>query len=234
MGEKERHKEGREEEMSAFARRKKYAWIVLASGVGGTLVFLVLCALDGPPDIFEYIWPICTSAAALIATLLLKKYYREEPETFAGLWQLSIVDLFAISFFAAVLMAGWRAAWPLAFVPAGIAVTLSLAAAFAFCLLFAARKGFQLPQAKITQALSVLMTSLGWTAVGTLVVLIAVILCYSVPHELAGFLAAIFVYMDPWQSKNNWLVYSIRIGVICLPLGYIFGAISHFLVSPRK
>ena len=224
--------------MSDFARRKKYAWIALASGVGGTLVFVLWCSFEGPPGLYEikiYLWPICTSAAVATSALLLKKYYREEPENFAGFWHLSIVDLFSTSIIAAALMAAWRAVWPLSFVPAGIAVALSLATAFVFCLLISARKGFQRPLAKITKALSVLLISLSWMAVGTLAVLFAVILCYDQRlDDAVEFLVDVFGNFTRSYDKNDWLLFSLRIGMLCLPIGYAFGAFSHFLVSPKK
>ncbi len=132
-------------------------------------------------------------------------------------------------------MAAWRAVWPLSFVPAGIAVTLSLATAFVFCLLIAARTGFQRPLAKIAKSLNVLSISLGWMAVGTLAVVIVLILCYDQRlNDAVNFLGTVFGIRNHSDDRNDWLIYSLRIGLLCLPVGYAFGAFSHFLVSPKK
>jgi len=47
--------------MDDYARRKKYAWIALAAGVGGTLMFVLFCVIDGSPGLSEFkffLWPI--------------------------------------------------------------------------------------------------------------------------------------------------------------------------------
>ncbi|HLX65252.1 MAG TPA: hypothetical protein VKX17_28545 [Planctomycetota bacterium] len=208
---------------------KSVCWFMLAAGFGGSLTFALLCLQYGPPGPIEmsvYWWPVCTLLLSAVSAGTLIKCHRAAPESFGGHWHLSLVDLIAISFFAALCMAAYRAVWPRSFLPSGVSVALTLAAGFTFCLLFAARKGHSRSHVKIAFAAGLLCKSLGVIAVGTLVSISIVIVCYDNFFALCGYIdEALFFGHDAGISLSilNW---PLRIGLLCFPLGYALSGLA--------
>src|SRR6185295_15643898 len=149
--------------MSVIARKHLW-WSMLAGSMGGTLFFVYICLIGGPPPprmIGVWMWPGTCVTLSFVSAILLRRIYREEPGGIRGLWQLSIVDLYAIIGMTALWMAAMRGAWPEKFLPVGIAVSLGMGIGSTVSLLVAARKGFSARALKIRYAAGLLLTGLG-------------------------------------------------------------------------
>ena len=208
----------------SLERRKSTGWILLAASVGATLLFAVLCVLKGPPNWNReggfYAWPVATVLISIFSVISLKRSYRAEPEDFAGFWHLSIVDFYAVTLFTAASMGILRAAWPADFISAGIAVSLVLGFAYLFCLLLAARKGYD-HAAKYGSALSFYLMGFGWMAVGSVGITLVV---FVLMRDAEGFFDVIqqilFMRQDDRFLASGILV-AIRAGALGLPVGIL-------------
>lgn len=202
--------------------RKTFWWYALAASMGGTSFFFYICLLESfPPKemLGVYLWPL-TSILIMIASILaLRRCYRDEPGAFSGFWQLSIVDLYAVIFFAALWMAIWRSVSPNDFVSHGIAVSLFMGFALTFCLLLSARKGYPESREKIPFAIGLLLKTLGWLALGAIILLCSYWILYRYDlHRLAEILGyCMFVHSDGWHSLR--VLNPVRIGLLFLPVG---------------
>jgi len=165
---------------------------------------------------------VFAAITALVSGIVLRRSYRLEPANFSGFWHLSLVDLWASMFYAALLMFVFRAIWPDRFVPIGMVVTVVLALGFTFCLLLAARKGCTTLRLKILCAQSYFWGSLGWMAVGMFVFIIAFI--GVVENELGKSMKALVVLIDIFSDvggSTDRLVFNVvRVGFVCIPLSW--------------
>lgn len=206
----------------SLERRKTTGWILLAASVGATLLFAVLCMLKGPPKWNReggfYAWPLATVLISVFSAISLKRSYRAEPGNFAGFWHLSIVDFYAVTLFAAVSMAIFRAAWPAYFIAVGIAVSLVLGFAYLFCLLIAARKGYD-HAAKYGGALSFFLMGFGWMTVGSVGIIFVV---FVLMRDVDGFFNVIqeILFMRLGNRLlETGIIVAIRAGLLGLPIG---------------
>ena len=202
--------------------RKTLWWYTLAASIGGAAFFFYVCAIEGwPPSSIQgvYLWPLASILSAFGSLVMLRRCYRDEPDAFSGFWQLSIVDLYSVIFFTALWMAVWRSVSPGDFVPHGIAISLLMGLAFTFCLLLSARRGFRESRAKIPFAAGLLLKSLGWLAVGALILLSSFwILYHRDLRRLGGILAyCTFLYSEGRQGLRG--LNPVRIGLFFLPVG---------------
>lgn len=203
-------------------RRKTTCWILLAASVGATLLFAVLCVLKGPPKWNRegglYAWPVATVLISVFSAISLKRSYRAEPGNFAGFWHLSIVDFYAVTLFTAVSMGIFRAAWPDDFIAVGIAVSLVLGFTYLFCLLIAARKGYD-HAAKYGSALSFFLMGFGWMTVGSVGIIFVV---FVLMRDVDGFFNVIqeILFMRLGNRLlETGIIVAIRAGLLGLPIG---------------
>jgi len=205
-----------------YARRKKYAWIALAAGVGGTLMFVLFASLTGRrasrnSNFFSgYRLIGCSGSSAL----LLKKYYRENPQNSqdSGTFRLSTCSELLYS-----RLLQWPPGarhGPCLSCPAACR-DFACWRAFAFCLLLAARKGFQYPPAETAKAMSVLLSRSVGTAIGSLGVLTVVVACYGPAAEVIQCLGNPGIEKKSDYDRTSDRL-SLRIGMLCLPFGYAF------------
>jgi hypothetical protein len=202
---------------------KTFWWFALAGGVGGSLTFIVLCIQFQPPgrnEIFIYLWPLFTSSLSIVACRCLRRSYRLEPAQHAGLWQLSIRDLLAVTLFAASLLAVFQRLWPIEFVYVGVPCALISTALCVAGLLVAARKGIESGVRRYGFAVGFVMRLYGALGVGTFVVLFVVILLLGNSGSVVRFCGGIFG-SQRIPSADKVFVYPIRAGLACLLPGLL-------------
>lgn len=208
----------------SLERRKTTCWILLAASVGATLLFAVLCVLKGPPNWRReggfYVWPVATVLISVFSAISLKRSYRAEPGNFAGFWHLSIVDFYAVTLFTALSMGLFRAAWPYEFISVGIAVSLVLGFTYLFCLLIAARNGYD-HGAKYGSALSFFLRGFGWMAVGSVGIIFVVFLIMFDIHGLINTVQAILSLRLDEHLLADGILVGIRAGLLGLPIGVV-------------
>jgi len=193
-------------------------------GVGGTGFFAALAAQRGPPQGREqilWLWPSITSVVALIATLRLRVLYRHEPFQGLGLWQLSMADLLATTFFTGMNLTFWQWVSTEWFLTAGIATSLLAGMLFLTGTLIAARLNFKRSTLKWLFATGYVARTYGALSVGSLMVLLIVAAFFREPPFRFFYQVVFGEYR--W---GVWPAYVFRSGLICLPMGL---AICYFL-----
>lgn len=204
--------------------RKTFWWSMLAASMGGTAFFVYICCIAGapPPRMFAvYAWPAVCMAMSGISIYILRRIYRDEPGGIRGLWQLSIVDLYAIILFTALWMAAMRSAWPGSFLPVGIAVSLTMGLGYLVSMLVAARKGFAASRHKIPYAAGLVFKTTGLLALGALVVTCAFVLIYRGDMARALEVVSYCLFLESADRRFLRDIMPIRIGLVFLPMGLV-------------
>jgi hypothetical protein len=154
-----------------------------------------------------------------VSVAALRHIYHSEPGGIRGLWQLSIIDLYALILFTALWMAVMRAARPEVFVPAGVGVSLTMGLGYAISLLVAARKGFKANRHKIPYAAGLLFKAAGLLALGALVATcIFMLIVNRGSSELRG-LVAYCLFLN--KSGGDRVFEPVRNGLALLPAGML-------------
>src|SRR5438445_735848 len=127
--------------------RKSIWWLLLASFGGVALVSLgVLIATissgfsDGPAGfccvtVFEV-------PMAILAWVMLRRCYREQPVPWTGCWQLSLSDLLSVAFFFAFLLTVSHEIVPDEYLRVGLYISIVLGLGYFVSLLVVARAGY--------------------------------------------------------------------------------------------
>jgi hypothetical protein len=205
--------------------RKTFWWHALAASMGGTAFFVYMCILEQhlPPlsKYPVYIFPILVLALTAFSIKALRRCYHDEPATFRGFWQLSMLDLYAVVAFSALWMFAWCALSRSTFVPTGMIVSPLMGIGYALCLLISTRLGFITSISRIPFAAGLLFKILGWLSLGAL----ALVCSYYIFYERGPTDArAILEYSILWRTIA-WDTYEfmnpVRIGLPFLPVGTV-------------
>ncbi len=197
---------------------------MFATTIGATILFIILCALKGPPRGREagfYLWPAATILIAIFSARDLKRSYREEPGNFAGFWHLSIADFYAVILFTGLLMAIFKSAAPEHFIRLGIALPMLSGFAYLFCLLLATRKGHTHSTSKFPCAFAYLLIGFGWMAIGAILIICIVFVLMREIGDLVRLFAIILGLTSERQFLDEGIIIALRIGLIGLPIGLI-------------
>lgn len=88
------------------------------------------------------IWPAFNVVGVVVSAVKLKGYYSKQPPDWTGRWQLSMLDMIAVTFVFAGIMAFFKFNMrPDEFFPPGAVLSLSLGAVYLFSLLLVTRIG---------------------------------------------------------------------------------------------
>jgi hypothetical protein len=206
----------------SLSRQKNAAWCVFFAGLGGTVIFVLIAALDGIRGIRAlddiYAWPILSLAMSIAGTLRLRTLYRREPAEDSGKWHLSVTDLIALAGLTGLFLAVAQSILtPRVFLERGIAVSLLCGIANVLGLLIASRRNIQRPWHRILFANAYSLRLFGALGTGTFALLIFLTLSRG---TFGLFLDAI-VHEPHYRTTENGIVQAIRLSLVCLPLGLV-------------
>jgi hypothetical protein len=203
--------------------RKAIWWCLLASGVGGTSIFLYLCTVFGPPNAREwpfYFWPITTVILTVISIGRLRRCYAEDPWVTLGHWHLSISDLLASAIVTGALLGISHGTYPDSFLKLGIPISFISGLHFVAGILVATRSGIEDRWAKQAYALGFVLRNYGClTAASLFVVMTAFAIIALDLRRSIEICSGVFTFAS--GSRDDPMLVLIRTGLAILPVGLL-------------
>jgi hypothetical protein len=212
----------------AIRARKFFWWAALGFGLGGIAEFFILFDDLGFPQSSYYAWPLscfsswwCWPIIAILLTgysfIRLRHWYRVDPETKNGPWQLSLSDLLgSVAYFGFVLIS-WRLFdETYALIPA-IPVTCLLGGGYVIGLVLGNKRGETDSIRRGLSAIGASLMGVGSMGLGGFLFLLATVLISdgsdSVPYAI-----------DYMLGRANAASVVMRWSLCALPTGLVIAA----------
>jgi len=206
--------------------KKMLWWWLLASGIGGTLLFAGLVTEHGAPrgqEALLWAWPVITTILSLIAPFQLWRLYKLEPATGPGLWQLGMLDLASAAGLAGLSFTFWQFDASAHLLTMGVPITLLGTALYVSGLLTASRKGFDTFRFKFLFATGYVLRIYGTLTVGAMAVFMVAGLCFgATPWEV--------IERFIMEDRAEWTAVFLRTGLVVVMPGWIL----HATVRPKQ
>ncbi|HEY3324535.1 MAG TPA: hypothetical protein VGP72_29050 [Planctomycetota bacterium] len=159
--------------------RRLFWLFTLIIGACGTLAFTVAFIQKGPPSRHEswlYLWPVTSIAVSILAFAAARRAFRQIPEDWPGLLQLSLTDLLATSFLTGTMLTALSMWFPDIVLAFDAPVSLIFAFGFAIGLLVSSRVGLQSWRLRYLYALSFSTRSLAIVFIAALFLVLSMLL----------------------------------------------------------
>lgn len=177
--------------MTPAGKRKILWWFLLAIGVGGSVVyFAILAAGDDIGGLWA--WPVCTIALSIWSVFGIRKWYRLEPLSGPGLWQLRVADLVGAAIFAGGILTTIRSVDEKYLLIPGLPLVMVSGAGYVFGLLWSTRIGVEIALWRAVFSFGLALLVVGVLAASAVLVITIVLLAEDGDFELLRILRTIF------------------------------------------